>query len=69
MKRNFEYPNWIIKRDCCSKCGKKEFFEERLISKIEGTLMCKCKACGDIHKWSSRVSLDDWRKKIIGKFI
>jgi uncharacterized Zn finger protein len=69
MKREFDYPIWTIKRDRCSKCGKKEFFEERLISKREGVLMCKCKGCGDIHKWSSRITSDDWRIKIIDKIL
>jgi hypothetical protein len=63
----FENPIWSQKRDCCSKCGRKEFYENKIASKVERTLMCQCKGCGDIHKWLSRISIDEWRIKMIEK--
>ena len=59
----------IYDRAHCSKCGTREFFENKILSKVQSDLMCDCKGCGHIHTWSSRISSDEWRKKIIDKIL
>ena len=59
----------IYDRAHCSKCGTSEFLENKKLSIIQRDLICDCKGCGDIHTWSSRISSDEWRKKIIDKIL
>jgi uncharacterized Zn finger protein len=69
MKVKIEDSYSIKYRAHCSKCGTREFFENKILSKVQRDLMCHCKGCGDIHTWSSRISLDELRKKVIDKIL
>jgi hypothetical protein len=64
-----DYPIYPNNRAYCSKCGKKEFFEDREASKIKNCLMCRCKGCEDVHGCTSRIGLDEWRKRLIKEII
>jgi predicted nucleic-acid-binding Zn-ribbon protein len=75
MKIKIEDYYSINDRARCSKCGTREFFKSNLYSnifkpsKVQKVLMCRCKGCDDIHTWSSRISSDEWRKKVIDKIL
>jgi hypothetical protein len=62
--------DFFKKREICPKCGSKnfDFLKNQKLSKITEKKII-CRFCHHPHDFKERISLDEWRKKLLDGFI